>query len=406
MFIERHVSATLQKMKKTFPAILVTGARQVGKTTLLKESLGDIPYFTLDDYLLLDSVKKDAMGFINANDPPMIIDEIQYAPEIMSPIKMRIDRNKKSGEYFLTGSQQFRMMRNVSESLAGRMGILNLAGLSSREINGDPFNDPFIPTEDYYAKRKETVKELKIKKLWARIHRGSMPKLYGDPDMNWEQYYSAYVKTYVERDVRELTQVGDELAFVQFLTACAARTGELLNMASLSRDVGISQPTVKRWLSILVTSDIIHLMQPFSLNITSRTVEMPKLYFMDTGLVAYLCKWLTPETLENGAMAGNVFETYAVSEIIKSYQNAGREPPVYFYRDADKREVDVILFQNGTLYPVEIKKTSSPNAGDIKHFDALKRFTTLKVAEGALICTYDRVLTLNGSGKTIPISYV
>lgn len=400
------MAAALKEMAGSFQALLITGSRQVGKTTMLRNELKGVPYFTLDDYVLLDSVRKDAMGFINANDPPLIIDEIQYAPEITGAIKIRADENSERRGYYLTGSQQFQMMRDVSESLAGRIGILTLSGLSTREINGDRFRDPFIPTEEYLAERKRTLKGSDIKKLWLRIHRGSMPKLYGNMNEKWEQYYSAYVKTYVERDVRALTQVGDELAFVRFLTACAARTGDLLNMASIARDTGISEPTAKRWLSVLQASNLIHLLQPFSINVTSRVVRTPKLYFMDTGLAAYLCRWLTPETLENGAMAGNFFETYAVSEIIKSYHNAGREAPLYFYRDADKREIDVIIYQDGTLYPIEIKKTSSPNAMDVKHFDALKRFTTLKVADGALICTYGNVLSLNGRDRIVPVDHI
>lgn len=406
MFIERHISAALKDMKGSFPAVLVTGPRQVGKTTLLKKYLGDIAYHTLDDYVLLDSIKKDAIGFISANDPPLIIDEIQYAPEITRAIKLAVDKKGKNGEYFLTGSQQFRMMKDVSESLAGRIGILNLSGLSAREIDNDGFSDPFIPTDEYYAKRSRTVKELNIRELWTRIHKGCMPKMYDGTEERWEQYYSSYVKTYIERDIRSLTQVGDELAFMQFLTSCAARTGELLNMANIAKDVGISEPTVRRWLSVLQASSIVYLLQPFSANITSRVVKMPKLYFMDTGLAAYLCKWLTPETLEKGAMAGNFFETYAIAEIIKSYQNAGKEPPVYYYRDSEKHEIDVLIYQNGTLYPIEIKRTSSPDARDIRHFGTLKRSTSLEVGKGALICTYDKVLSLNENGKTVPINHI
>lgn len=406
MFIKRHISVALNEMKETFPVILITGSRQVGKTTLLKNDLNEVSYFTLDDYVLLNSIKNDAIGFFKMNGPPMIIDEVQYLPEMMRTIKMRVDESNNNGEYFLTGSQQFQLMKNVGESLAGRIGILNLSGLSTREINQDPFNDPFLPSDIYFEKREKTLPEHDTRGLWARIHKGSMPRLYCAKNEKWEQFYYSYVKTYIERDVRALTQVGDELAFMQFLTACAARTGELLNMSNIAKDVGISEPTVKRWLSILQTSDIIYLLQPLSNNITSRVVKMPKLYFMDTGLVAYLCRWLTPETLEAGAMAGSMFETYVVSEMIKSYRNAGREPPMYFYRDVERREIDIVLHQDGTLFPVEIKKTSSPNLNDVKQFEALRRSTTMNVAEGTLICTYDKILALKGNNKVIPVEYL
>lgn len=405
-YLKRHIAQALREMGSTFPVVLVTGPRQAGKSTLLQKEVGGLPYFTLDDYILLDSVKRDSLGFIDANEPPMMIDEIQYAPELMRAIKMHVDRERKAGSYYLSGSQQFELMKGVSESLAGRIGILNLLGLSAREMDGDAFTAPFLPTEAYLLERKKTAHISKSKQLWQRIHTGGMPELCTNHNMRWDMFYSSYVKTYIERDVRALTQVGDELTFMQFISACAARTGQLLNMASIAAEIGVSQPTAKRWLSILQTSNIVYLLQPFSLNVSARVMKTPKLYFLDTGLAAYLCKWLTPETLEHGAMAGAFFETYVVSEIMKSYYNAGKEPSIYFYRDINQREIDLVFYENGKLYPLEIKKTGSPNAADVRVFDVLSENTALEVAPGGILCTYDKVVPLGGGHKSIPISYI
>jgi len=387
-------------MMRTFPAVLITGARQVGKTTLLQNSAAGAEYLTFDDYILLDAAKRDARGFVNALAPPVILDEIQYAPEIFRPIKMRVDTEKRNGAFLMTGSQQFEMMKGVSESLAGRIGILELPGLSAREIDGVEFDLPFVPTEAYLAAREGSggaIKTKNPKELWRAIHTGGMPKLHAEPETSAQDFFASYVKTYIERDVRALTQVGDELAFLRFLMACAARTAQLLNLADVCRDVEISAPTAKRWLSVLVASGLVFLLQPYSQNIAARAVKTPKLYFMDTGLVAYLCKWGSPEVLESGAMSGQVFETYVVSEIVKGYRNAGREPPLYFYRDSQRREIDLLIETDGKLYPVEIKKTSSPNAKDAKHFAALPR-----AEQGGIVCLYDKPLSLGGV-RVVPI---
>jgi hypothetical protein len=234
-----------------------------------------------------------------------------------------------------------------------------------------------------------------------------LPELYANPNLASAEYYASYLKTYIERDVRDLSQVGDELAFMQFITALAARTGELLNIASVSRDVGVSEPTIKKWLSILEASNIIYLLQPFSFNIKTRAVKTPKVYFFDTGLVCYLCKWNTPEQLQSGAQAGNIFETYVVGEIIKSYYNAGVEPSIYFYRDTNAKEIDLLFYQDGTLYPAEIKKTSTPSEKDIKHFKLLSTaFPNLQIGQGGIICTYDKVFSLDGKNRIIPINFI
>ena len=407
MYIKRHLTSIIERTRKTFPSVLVTGARQVGKSTLLKETVGaDSDYFSLDDFHTLDLIKRDPMGFLKDHRPPIIIDEVQYAPDIFRGIKLEIDKDRKNGLYFMTGSQAFKLMKGVSESLAGRVSILELHGLSNREIENDDFDKPFLPTKEYCEKRNTKIK-LDYGKIWQRIHRGSMPEIVSNKDINWRDFYSAYFNAYIERDVRDLSQVGDKLAFMQFVTALAARTGELLNIASLSRDLGISEPTIKKWILILETSHIIYMVQPFSLNVKTRIIKMPKIYFFDTGLVCYLCKWNTPESLRDGAQAGSIFETYVVNEIVKSYSNAGMDTKMYFYRDTNGKEIDLIFWQNGTLYPVEIKKTATPSPRDTAHFRILKTaFPSMKIGTGGLICTYERLMSLDEDNKIIPLNYI
>lgn len=307
----------------------------------------------------------------------------------------------------MSGSQQFKMMKNVSESLAGRLGLLTLLGLSLREKNGVDFDEPFLPTEDYFVKRKSCLTDVSYNDVWYTIHRGSMPELCANEDYDWQMFYGAYVKTYIERDVRELTQVGDEVKFLRFMTVAASCTGQLLNLASLARDVGISQPTAERWLSILVTSNLVYLLRPYSNNITKRTVKTPKLYFLDTGLAAYLTRWNTPDVLKNGAMAGAFFESFVIAEVIKSYYNKGiLEPPLYFYRDKEMNEIDLLIEDNGTLYPLEMKKHADPLKSDVAAFSVLDKIPYIKRGPGGVICLYDRLITLADNDRAIPIQYL
>lgn len=406
MYIARHIEKTIEKSFAAFPAVLITGPRQVGKSTLLLNKFKNIPNVTLDNPLQLLSLRQDPVEFFKLHGSPLIIDEVQRAPECFSVLKYMIDSNRRTGMYILTGSQKYALMKGVSESLAGRIGIIDMLGLSDREIYEDPFDRPFLPTSDYLLERRPKMAP-SIQNLWERIHRGSMPELYSNENMDWEQYYAAYVDTYIECDVKQLGSVGDTLAFTQFMTALASRTGELLNAASLARDVGVDSKTVKRWLSILQASNIIYLLQPFSLNINKRIIKTPKVYFTDTGLVCYLCRWLTPETLANGAMAGSIYETFIVSEILKSYYNAGKEPDLYFFRNTDGQEVDLLFYRDGKLYPIEIKKTSSPNVKDAKHFGTLSTFfPSLEVSEGGIICNAEDLLPLGQNLKIIPFRFI
>lgn len=407
MYINRHAEESVRKLSSMFGAVLVTGPRQAGKTTMLKKVAEKAGYVTLDDPLLLAAATEQSGTFFKDNPPPVFVDEIQYAPKLFSQIKIIIDRDKKKGQFFMSGSQQFQLMENVSESLAGRLGLLTLLGLSMREKQSVDFSEPFLPTDEYFAARNKSVIELSYDEVWENIHRGSMPELCANKDFDWQMFYGAYVRTYIERDVRRLTQVGDEVKFLRFMTVAASCTGQLLNLASLARDVGVSPPTAERWLSILVTSNIIYLLKPYSNNITKRTVKTPKLYFLDTGLAAYLTKWNTADVLKNGAMAGAFFENFVIAEIIKSYYNKGiLELPLYFYRDKNMNEIDLLIEGNGTLYPLEMKKHADPQRKDIAAFDLLNKIPAVKRGPGGVICMYDNLITLKDNDRVIPVKYL
>ena len=406
-YIKRHAESTVQQLSKMFGAILVAGPRQVGKTTMLKEITQNINYVTLDDMIMLASAQEESGTFFKDNPPPVFVDEIQKAPGLFSHIKMIIDQNHEKGQFFMCGSQQFQMMKGVSESLSGRIGLVTLLGFSLRERCGINNNTPFLPTDEYFDERKKDLADISYDEVWSIIHRGSMPELSENTDFDWQMFYGAYVRTYIERDVRELSEVGDIVKFTRFMTAAAAATGQLVNLSSLARDVGISQPTAERWLSILVASNIVYLLKPYSNNITKRAIKTPKLYFLDTGLAAYLTKWNSPDVLKSGAMAGAFFESFVISEIIKSYYNKGIiEPPIYFYRDKDMNEIDLVIEENGTLYPLEMKKHADPQKKDMYAFDLIDKIPGVKRGSGGIICMYDKLVTLKDSDRVIPINYL
>ena len=407
MYINRHAEKTVQELAQMFGAVLVAGPRQVGKTTMLAQLTGGMNCATLDDPILRASAEEESGTFFKDNPPPVFVDEIQKAPVLFEQIKLYLDRERKKGQFFLCGSQQFKMMKGVSESLAGRIGLVTLLGFSLRESHGIAFDAPFLPTEEYFSQRKLHTAAISYDEVWNTIHRGSMPELQDNPDFNWQMFYGAYVRTYMERDVRELSEIGDTVKFTKFMVAVAASTGQLLNLSSLARDVGISQPTAERWLSILVASNLVYLLQPYFNNITKRAVKTPKLYFLDTGLAAYLTKWNTPDVLKNGAMAGAFFESFVVSEIVKSYYNRGiLELPLYFYRDKDMNEIDLLIEENGILYPIEMKKHADPQKKDIDAFDLLDKIPNVKRGSGGVICLYDKLITLRGEDKIIPVNFL
>lgn len=393
--------------------MLITGPRQVGKSTLLsREAEPARAIVTLDDPDIRLLAKNDPALFIQRYRPPVLIDEIQYAPELFPYIKMEVDRSQQSGAYWLTGSQSFVMMKNVGESLAGRVGIINLAGLSTSEIYSFP-SAVFTTRPQSLTRRLEHVEKLDLNELYKRIFIGSMPKLYADPDIDRETYYRSYIDTYLKRDIRDLTQVADEMAFYNFMTVVAARTARPVIYEEIARECGITAPTAKKWLSILLSSQLIAMVQPYHTNVLKRVSKMPLLHFLDTGLCAHLLKWSSPETLEKGAMSGAFFESYVFAEIYKSYLNAGKEPPLFYYRDKDKKEIDLLIYEDGTLYPIEIKKTASPGKASIKHFKVLEPLTEahhfggleqLKttIGSGAVICLASDLVPLDSKNWVVP----
>jgi len=403
MYIQRTLEQSIRQLAQFYPVLLITGPRQVGKTTVLKNcDKENRTYVSLDTLENRELAKRDPALFLQRFPAPVLIDEIQYAPELFPYIKAIVDEKGESGMFWLTGSQQFHLMKNVSESLAGRVGILRLQGFSQAEKNRTPCSAAFLPTAEYLAQRTAVTD---LKSIYYNIWKGSYPKLFSADDTLWEIYYESYLQTYIERDIKELSSVNNELDFLKFMRTLAARTGQLLNYADIAADVGVSQPTIKSWLSVLVASGLVYTLQPYSNNITNRIVKTPKVYFMDTGLACYLTGWKTPETLEIGAMNGAFFETYVVSEIIKSYWHNGKNPNIYFYRDKDKKEIDVILEENGFLYPLEIKKKSNPTLDDVKAFGLLKKFN-MKVGMGGVICMAPTHLPLTENINIIPVGYI
>ena len=414
MYIPRAIEESVLKISKTFPVLLVTGPRQVGKTTLLKRLAGENrTYVSLDDPDSRNLARTDPALFMQLFTPPVLIDEIQYAPQILPYIKMSVDRSGKKGEYWLTGSQAFHMMKNVSESLAGRVGIVPLLGLSGSEIDTQP-SEPFTTSPERLMLRLKQVKQIGLNEIYQRIFCGAFPALYDRetaPELS--DFYRAYINTYLQRDIKDLSQVADETAFYNFMIIVAARTAKPVIYEELAKDAGISQPTAKKWLSVLVSSGLIALVQPYHNNLLKRAVKMPLMHFLDTGLCAYLLKWGNSETLERGAMSGAFFESYVFSEIYKSYLNAGKEPPLFYYRDKERREIDLLIYENGTLYPIEIKKAASPGTEAVKTFQALSPVTTperfgqmeqykTEIGNGAVICMAGDLLPADAKNWFVP----
>ena len=402
-YITRNLENVVNKVTKEYPVVLVTGPRQVGKTTMLRKLMEGTNrgYVSLDDLNERNIAKTDPELFLQLHKPPVLIDEVQYAPELFTYIKIQVDKNHESGAFWLTGSQMFEMMRGVQESLAGRVAVLSLSSLSQAEIYGSAAA-PFTIDIESLSARKEDRKAADTRDIYERIYRGSMPAIVSGVNSDSQIFYSSYLSTYIERDVRGLSEAIDSLKFLRFITAVAARCGQMLNVAEIAGDADINQVQAKNWLGILETLGIIFYLHPYSNNLLKRLVKTPKLYFYDTGLVCYLTKWSSAETLESGAMNGAILENYVVAEIMKTYMNCGKEPYLYYYRDKDAKEIDIVLGHDGVLNPIEIKKTANPGTELIKVFALLDRSSTPR-SNGAVICMKPEFSAIDRNNFIVPV---
>lgn len=408
-YIERAITSVLKTRVSSSKCLLLTGARQVGKSTIIKHVFPEYNVANFDDRLTRLQAKEEPKLFFLNNPRPLFIDEVQKENSILEEIKLIADNSDARGNFILSGSAKLELMKGMSESLAGRVSVMELTGLSIREIKGVDFNRHFIPTEDYLAEREKHIKP--YSDIWEIIHKGSYPELY-DVEREWQDFYSSYVATYLERDINELISA-DSLTFTKFMTSVAARTGEMLNYANIASDVGVSEPTIKNWVSVLERTGIIYILQPYSASALNRAIKTPKIYFRDTGLACYLTRWLTPEALKNSAVAGNMFETFVVSEILKTYSNEGKDYKftIFYYRGKDKKaygenEIDLIIQENGILYPVEIKMTGNPKAAMGGTNQVLDKIPDKKRGMGVILCLVDRKVYLRENLIALPIEYI
>ena len=405
MYIKRHLEATITKLSRQFKVVLLTGPRQVGKTTLLRQlAEGNRTYVTMDDIAVRNLAMSEPGLFLQRYQPPLLIDEIQLAPKLLPYIKMYVDEHGSNGDFWLTGSHAFDLMAEVTESLAGRIGIATLLGFSQAELSGlEP--GAFVPEQKFLLQRAQQSRILPMSDLFERIWRGSMPALNNGSEQDWNSYYSAYVQTFLQRDVRALTQVNDELQFYRFLCAAASYTGSMVNYAALAKEAEITAPTAKQWLKVLAAAGLVYFLEPFLHPSLKYAVKAPKVYFTDTGLAAYLLRWSNPSILEVGAMSANFLETWAVLEIYKSFSNCGQVPPLGYYRDFNSREIELVLTVNGCVHPLAIRKSSNP-AKETKKFEMLQPVTigerALQLGTGGVICLPNDLLPLDAKNWYIP----
>lgn len=409
MYYHRHIEPVIARIAKRKPVIVLTGARQIGKSTMLKEVYEGIRYISLNRPLVRESAKDNPSLFFEINQPPIVLDEIQKAAELFDYIKDIVDEDKTKGQFYLTGSQSIKLMKNVSDSLAGRAGIIKMLGISMRELNEINYREVFKPTMAHIDAISKEVPAFNYTNIVSQIHKGFFPELYEtESDLkDWGDYYSSYFQTYIEKDIKDVLNIQDESAFIKFVKATASLTGEMLNYTTIAEICGKDVNTIKAWLSVMESSGLVYLLEPYHNNFNKRLIKSPKLYFLDTGLACWLLGWNTPEQLTNGAMWGHIFESFVFAEILKSYYNDGNiKPPLYYYRDKDKNEIDLLIEDGSIFHPIEIKTTSDPIKSMTNAFRYIEGIPGKEVGQGALICLAKEVLPLKKDVWTFPVHLI
>ncbi len=401
-YIPRDMEKVMSELTKEYSCILITGPRQVGKSTMLEHIDNARNKVTLDDLQERNLAKTDPEMFLKLHKTPILIDEVQYAPELFSYIKIAIDNGAEPGSFWLTGSQSYKLMNLTQESLAGRVAILNLTTLSQHELYSNGELLPFTLSLDVLKQKEQLSEKADINNIFERIWQGGLPGIASGKYTNRDIYYSSYLQTYLSRDVKEEIPIKDDLKFIDFIRAVACRVGQELNVHSIATDVEVSDDTAKRWLGMLKKSEVIFYLHPYSNNLLKRVIKTPKLYFFDTGLICYLTKYSNAEILQNSSINGAILENYIVAEIRKSYFNSGKEVYMYYYRDKDQAEIDLILEYDGKLHPIKIKKSSNPNSAMVKNFEILSK-SSIPVGQGAIICMKDSISALDSKTLIIPV---